>query len=79
MSVEITDGYGNDMSQSNLTKQEQVLNKLAEAWNVFQSIDKKEKHPCDEDEFCKAIHAAQNIMFAQIVINKKHDAVARFK
>lgn len=77
--VEYTDGYGNDMSQINLSKQEQVLNKLAEAWNLFQSIPKNEKHVCDPDEFCKAIHAAQNIMFAQVVLNGDFAALDRLK
>jgi len=53
MAVEYTDGYGNDMSQIHLTKQEQVLNKLAEAWNLFKSIDKKEKHVLTMMNFVK--------------------------
>ncbi|MES2593135.1 MAG: hypothetical protein V4608_14730 [Bacteroidota bacterium] len=68
-----------EQDKIHLTKQEQVLNKLADAWNLFKSIPKNENHVCDADEFCKAIHAAQNIMFAQIVLNTKHDAVARLK
>lgn len=79
MSVEYNDGYGNDMSQIKLSDQEKVLNKLAEAWNLFQSINKKEKHICDPDEFCKAIHAAQNIMFAEIVLNGDFAAMDRLK
>jgi len=71
MSVEITDGHGNDMSQSQKPAQEHVLNKLAEAWNLFQSIPNKEKHVCDPDAFCKAIHACQNIMYTQLYI-KEH-------
>lgn len=66
MSVEITDGYGNDMSQPKESLQELSLNKLAEAWNIFMSIPENERHVCDPDEFCKAIHAAQNILYVQL-------------
>jgi len=54
-----------------ITKQEEALKKLAEAWNLFQEIPKEEKHVCDPDEFCKAIHVCQNILYAELYI-KEH-------
>ncbi|RAJ28904.1 hypothetical protein [Pedobacter cryoconitis] len=44
--------------------QEEVIKKLSEAWNLFLEIPEAAKHECDNDEFCKAIHAGQNIVFA---------------
>jgi len=54
-----------------MSKQEEALKLLAQAWNKFQEISKDERHPCDADEFCKAIHAAQNILYTQLYI-KEH-------
>jgi len=54
-----------------MSKQKEALHKLAEAWNLFQKIPVNEKHVCDNDEFCKAIHQAQNILIAQLYI-KEH-------
>ena len=54
-----------------MTKQEQSIKKLAEAWKLFTEIPKEEKHICDADEFCKAIHICQNILYTQLYI-KEH-------
>lgn len=54
-----------------MSKQEEALKKLAEAWNLFQEIPKEEKHVCDADEFCKGIHICQNILYAELYI-KEH-------
>jgi len=60
--------YVDNLGRPIIDIQKEVLYKLAEAWNLFQSIPKSEKHVCDADEFCKAIHAAQNIMYAELYI-----------
>lgn len=44
---------------TNLTHQEmQVVEKLAEAWNLFMKLPVE--HAMDQDEFCRAIHVAQD-------------------
>lgn len=53
-----------------MSKQKEALHKLADAWNLFQEIPKEEKHICDNDEFCKAIHQAQNILISQLFIKE---------
>jgi len=40
-----------------------VVHLLADAWNAF--CDLPEEHPSDADEFCRAIHAAQDIVLAR--------------
>jgi hypothetical protein len=40
-----------------------VIDLLAEAWNEHQRL--AEVHVSDSPEFCAAIHAAQNIVFAR--------------
>ena len=40
-----------------------LVEMLGDAWNGF--CDLPEEHPCDADEFCKAIHAAQNIILSR--------------
>lgn len=39
------------------------LDLLADAWNAF--FDLPVQHPCDRDEFCRAIHAAQHLIMAR--------------
>ena len=69
--IEIHDGFGNIFpKEPEKSLQEQALLKLSEAWNLFVSIPKEEKHICDADEFCKAIHAAQNILYTQLYIKQ---------
>lgn len=49
---------------SNLTKEEQdVMFKLADAWNGFVKLDLL--HRSDREDFMRAIHAAQNIVLAR--------------
>lgn len=40
-----------------------VLQTLGAAWNQFSSM--KPAHPCDAEDFMRAIHAAQNIVLAR--------------
>lgn len=48
-----------------LTEEEkQVLALLAEAWNKFNSLDKK--HPSDNPEFLDSIHRAQQIVSLRV-------------
>lgn len=66
--------YVDNLGRPIVVLQKIVLNQLAEAWNLYNTIPKNEKHVCDDDEFCKAIHAAQNIMYTQLYI-KEHGQV----
>lgn len=47
------------------------LDLLAEAWNVF--IADSGGHPSDREEFCRAIHAAQNIIMARLAPRVRPD------
>lgn len=46
-----------------IDSEEAVLNLLGEAWNAFNRLPVL--HPCDQQEFMTAIHAAQNIILAR--------------
>lgn len=49
------------MNKSPYTEQEaKVMASLADAWNEFLKLPTT--HPSEKEEFCKAIHDAQNIM-----------------
>jgi hypothetical protein len=45
----------------NLTPDERkVIELLAKAWDAYVAM--KDKHPCDNAEFCQAIHVCQNLI-----------------
>lgn len=49
-----------------LTPEERsILNNLADAWNGFAALPDDCTHPMDREEFCHAVHQAQNIVLAR--------------
>lgn len=52
-----------------MTEEEKIiLNQLADVWNAF--IKLEVLHECDRDEFCRSIHAAQNIIMARVALRQ---------
>ena len=45
-------------------KEKQCLNCLADAWALFSEMENK--HPCDNQEFCSAIHNAQKLISLRV-------------
>lgn len=45
-------------------KEREILEHLKDAWNLFVSLN--EKHPMDNEEFCKAIHDAQKMIALRV-------------
>lgn len=47
-----------------LTADEQgVAQMIGDAWNAYLLLPVE--HPCDKEEFCRAIHACQNIILSR--------------
>ena len=44
-------------------QEQRVLRKLSEAWNAFLKLEGG--HPDDQEDFRRAIHAAENIVLAR--------------
>ena len=44
--------------------EENCLNHLASAWQIFSEL--KGKHPQDDNEFCNAIHDAQKMLALRV-------------
>ena len=45
-------------------KEREILEHLKDAWNLF--VELNEKHPMDNEEFCKAIHDAQKMIALRV-------------
>lgn len=48
------------------SEQEHVIHLLATAWNTFLNIPEEDKHADDNNDFRKAIHDAQRIIYTQL-------------
>lgn len=65
------------ITEYELTAREKaILSSLAQAWNDFSQL--KNKHPMDDDEFCKAIHDAQKMIALRIARRVNADVWSQF-
>lgn len=51
-----------------------VLSLLADAWEAFLALS--DHHPVDQPDFCRAINAAQTIVFARPAVASQDDPKA---
>ena len=68
----------NNMTKSGLTEKElEAINISAKLWNAYNALE--EQHPCDKEEFCRALHICQHLIMIRAIRRMDNDTFPIYK